>query len=97
MRGLILSAAVALGALSAFTASPAAARDYQYCAAGRSLGYPGDCSYATYQQCAAAASGRDLYCNINPRFAFNQQQRGYDDGGYVQRPRANRRINRDFY
>ena len=26
-----------------------------------------------YEQCMASASGRALYCNINPRVAFGQQ------------------------
>jgi hypothetical protein len=29
--------------------------------------------YQTYAQCMASASGRNLYCNINPRAAFGQQ------------------------
>jgi hypothetical protein len=55
--------------------SPAAAYDYPYCLQGRGIGVPGDCSYTSYSQCMASASGRALYCNINPRVAFGQQQR----------------------
>ncbi|WP_213289584.1 DUF3551 domain-containing protein [Bradyrhizobium sp. sGM-13] len=55
--------------------SPAAAYDYPYCLQGRTIGIPGDCSYSSYGQCMASASGRGLYCNVNPRFAFGQQQR----------------------
>ena len=55
--------------------SPAAAYDYPYCLQGRGVGIPGECSYTTYDQCMASASGRGLYCNINPRVAFGQQQR----------------------
>jgi len=74
------NAMLALLALSAATAattvgsSPAAAYDYPYCLQGRGLGVPGECSYATYDQCMASASGRSLYCNVNPRVAFGQQQ-----------------------
>ena len=50
--------------------APAAAYDYPYCLQGRGVGIPGDCSYQTYAQCMASASGRALYCNINPRVAF---------------------------
>ncbi len=70
----------AIFALSAATvaavagSSPAAAYDYPYCVQGRGIGVPGDCSYSTYAQCMASASGRGLYCNLNPRFAFGQQQ-----------------------
>lgn len=75
------SAMVAILALSAATAvtvaspTPAAAYDYPYCAQGRSVGVPGECAYSNYNQCMAAASGRGLYCNINPRAALNQQPR----------------------
>jgi hypothetical protein len=55
--------------------SPAAAYDYRYCLQGRGVGIPGDCSYRNYAQCKAAASGRGLYCNINPRAAYGSQQR----------------------
>ena len=70
------NAMVAILALSAATAAtvagtlPAAAYDYPYCVQGRGVGIPGDCSYTSYAQCMASASGRGLYCNINPRVAF---------------------------
>ncbi|CAN7588233.1 DUF3551 domain-containing protein [Bradyrhizobium sp. LjRoot220] len=67
-----LSAAIA-GSMA--SATPAAAYDYPYCVQGRGVGVPGDCSYQTYQQCMASASGRGVYCNINPRAALNQQPR----------------------
>jgi len=57
-------------------ASPAAAYDYPYCLQGRGVGVPGDCSYSSYGQCMASASGRAAYCNINPRVAFGQQRPG---------------------
>ena len=70
---------VFLPLLAAITAiagsSPAAAYDYRYCLQGRGIGIPGDCSYSNYAQCMAAASGRGLYCNINPRAAYGRQQR----------------------
>lgn len=68
---LVLSAATATMAAG----SPAAAYDYPYCLQGRGVGIPGECSYATYAQCMASASGRALSCNVNPRVAFGQQQR----------------------
>ena len=77
MRHALL-AALALSAVSAATVaapSPAAARDYPYCLQGRGLGVPGECAYSSYAQCMAAASGRALSCNINPRVAFGQQPR----------------------
>ena len=75
------TAMLALLALSSATVatiaanSPVAAYDYPYCLQGRGIGVPGDCSYTSYSQCMASASGRALYCNINPRVAFGQQQR----------------------
>lgn len=65
--------------LTAFAANvagsaPAAAYDYRYCLQGRGIGIPGDCSYQTYAQCQASASGRGLYCNVNPRAAFARKQ-----------------------
>jgi hypothetical protein len=75
------NAMLAILALSAATAGtvagivPAAAYDYPYCVQGRGIGIPGDCSYRTYGQCMASASGRGLYCNVNPRAALNHQPR----------------------
>jgi len=74
-----MMAILTLCAASAATlagSSPAAAYDYPYCLQGRGVGIPGDCAYSSYGQCMAAASGRALYCNINPRVAFGQQRRG---------------------
>lgn len=59
------------------TAVPASAHDYPYCLQGRSYGYPGSCSFTTYAQCEATASGTDSACGINPRVAFNGQARRY--------------------
>jgi len=67
-------AALAAGAATMASPTPAAAYDYPYCAQGRGFGIPGDCSYQTYEQCQASASGRNLYCNVNPRAALNRQQ-----------------------
>jgi hypothetical protein len=77
MRNTML-AFLALSATTAATvtgSSPAAAYDYRYCLQGRGVGVPGDCSYSNYAQCMASASGRGLYCNINPRAANGMQQR----------------------
>ena len=72
---LAIITVLAAGTASVVGSAPAAAYDYPYCLQGRGVGIPGDCSYATYEQCLASASGRALYCNINPRVAFGQQQR----------------------
>jgi hypothetical protein len=76
MRNAML-AILALSAASVATiaGSAPAAADYPYCAQGRGVGIPGDCSYQSYGQCMASASGRGLSCNVNPRAALNQQPR----------------------
>ena len=76
MRKFILAgmAIVAIGAAGTATITAAQAHDYAYCVQGRDEGVPGDCSYSTYAQCQASASGRGDSCNVNPRAAFAQQQ-----------------------
>jgi hypothetical protein len=78
MRNAMLRilALAAVGAATMAGSGPAAAYDYPWCVQGRGVGIPGDCSYQTYGQCMASASGRNLYCNINPRVAFGRQRRG---------------------
>lgn len=77
MRKTVLAIATLMvaGMASIAGPAPAAAYDYPYCLQGRGVGIPGDCSYQTYAQCMASASGRALYCNINPRVAFARQGR----------------------
>jgi hypothetical protein len=41
----------------------------RYCLQGRSWGFPGNCQFATRQQCLAAASGTSAACGLNPRYA----------------------------
>ena len=78
MRKTILTmAALSAAAIITTVASgPAAAHDYPWCVQGRGVGVPGDCSYQTYDQCMASASGRAVYCNINPRVAFGRVRQG---------------------
>jgi hypothetical protein len=68
---LTLGAAVLAGFA---TVAPAAARDYPWCAQGGEYDYPGECAYDSYEQCQASVSGRILYCDRNPRFAYSQAQ-----------------------
>lgn len=57
-------------------ALPAAAQDYPFCIKGCDFGAGrGDCSFSSYQQCQATASGRDAYCAENPRFSANAELR----------------------
>lgn len=73
---LAITALAAAGIATLSTSAPAAAYDYPWCVVARGWGYPGDCSYQTYAQCMASASGRYAYCNVNPRVAFARQRRG---------------------
>ena len=59
----VCCAALTTGAL------PVAAQNYPFCIKGCDFGgAQGDCSFSTYQQCQATASGRDAYCDANPYF-----------------------------
>jgi hypothetical protein len=71
--GFVMMTVLATGCASFASSGPAQAQDYPWCTQGRSVGYPGDCSFQSYAQCMASASGRNLYCGINPRFAFAQE------------------------
>ena len=65
------------GAATLATCTPAAAaHDYPWCVQGWGVDIPGDCSYRTYAQCMASASGRNAWCAENPRGAFAQGKRG---------------------
>jgi len=78
MRKLALAmmALIAAGVATLATSAPAAAYDYPWCVQGRGVGIPGDCSYRTYAQCMASASGRFATCNVNPRVAFARAGHG---------------------
>jgi hypothetical protein len=71
LEALMLCCAASLtGAL------PAAARDYPFCIKGCDFGGSrGDCSFSSYQQCLATASGRDAWCAENPLFSAKAEQR----------------------
>ena len=85
MRKFIL-ALMAATAVCVATSAPAAAFDYPWCLQGPQTGIPGDCSYTSYAQCMATASGQYAYCNINPRVAYGQQL-----------PRGRRAYRSDYY
>jgi hypothetical protein len=65
-------ALMAFGAACAIDTAPALAKDFPYCIKGCDFGgATGDCSFSSYQQCLAAASGRDATCAANPYFSQN--------------------------
>jgi hypothetical protein len=51
-----------------------------YCLQGKIWGYPGNCQFSNYEQCAVTASGTDAYCGPNPQYLFARQPRGYGRG-----------------
>ncbi len=52
-----------------------AERDYPWCLYGGEFSPAGECMYETREQCLASASGRwNLYCDLNLRVRFKQQQ-----------------------
>jgi hypothetical protein len=87
MRNFLLTA-FAVGAVGSIGAMPAPAHawDYPFCLKGDSYESPiGDCSFDSYQQCQATASGRLAYCEPNPYFAYTGKPGG------IRPPRPHRR------
>jgi Protein of unknown function (DUF3551) len=71
MRKAVLTL-MALSAACAIDAAPAVAGGMPFCIKGCDFGGgAGDCSFASYQQCQATASGRDATCAANPYFNAN--------------------------
>ena len=74
MRKAILAVLAASG-LAAFSAAPAEAvgTRYPFCLQGDE--YPGlsYCTFTSYEQCQATASGRFLSCIANPYFVGNSE------------------------
>lgn len=92
MRALFL-AALAFGALAAFSTDPAEAGGFPYCIKGRDyINGTGDCRFPSYEACEAAASGIFAYCDRNPFYAWGsytdtqpprrKKRRAYIQQGY---------------
>jgi hypothetical protein len=79
MRNFILAALAASGLAMIGTApAEAVGTRYPFCIQGDE--YPGlsNCTFTSYEQCQASASGRFLYCIENPFYnAGNPPPRGY--------------------
>ena len=72
MRAALL-ALMAIGTVAMIDATPAEARDYPFCIKGAEyLSANGDCSFDTYAQCQATASGRLAYCDANPFYRSHE-------------------------
>ena len=63
-----LGSLVAIGLLTSFNASPADAEDGAFCINGFNYDGIGDCSYSSYAQCQATASGTANSCLANPYY-----------------------------
>lgn len=63
---------LAAGMIALAVSSPAEARDYRYCLQTSIFDGPSDCSYDTYAQCRATASGLYADCVLNPRLLFGE-------------------------
>jgi hypothetical protein len=60
-------AALLLGAAAALSSAPAQAGERAFCIKGDNIADAhGDCSFDTYEQCLASASGLRRYCDVNP-------------------------------
>jgi hypothetical protein len=69
MRNLILAVLAATGLATAATAPAAAVgTKYPFCMHGRDYPSLSDCSYTSFEQCQATASGRFLECIANPYY-----------------------------
>ena len=75
MRAALL-ALMAISTVSMIDTTPAEARDYPFCIKGaESWMSNGDCSFDTYPQCQATASGRLAYCDANPFYRSHAMPR----------------------
>lgn len=72
MRNALL-AVLALTGVAAFGTGSAEAAPYRYCLVEGFEPGPGTCYYSNYAQCMASASGRRAYCQLNPVYAFAEQ------------------------
>ena len=77
MRNVILALLAASGLAMVGTApASAVGTRYPFCIQGDE--YPGlsNCTFTSYEQCEASASGRRLYCMANPYYTAASEPRG---------------------
>jgi hypothetical protein len=75
MKQLLLGCAIIAGTYATMPIQPASARDYKYCLFEGRSGGASDCSFDTYSQCMASASGRVAECKINPMYIVPRRHR----------------------
>jgi hypothetical protein len=72
---------VVIGMMAATSAASAASGNFPFCIQGCDFGGGlGDCSFSSYAQCQATASGRDASCAANPYFNANPAPRPTRNG-----------------
>ena len=72
---LVLSVAAAIGTLGTTPAAAVGTR-YPFCIQGNEQPGLSNCTFTSYEQCEATASGRFLYCMENPYFIPGSEPRG---------------------
>jgi hypothetical protein len=73
-RSLVCLTMIA-GAYLAAPIQTASAHEYKYCLFEGRSGGASDCSFDTYSQCMASASGRVAECKINPMYVLPRHRR----------------------
>jgi hypothetical protein len=80
MRHLVLALLAGSGlAIAGIAPAAAVGTHYPFCMQGDDAPALSDCSYTSYAQCEATASGRLLYCTANPFFNPSGDPRAYHD------------------
>jgi hypothetical protein len=70
----IILALLTVATVGALASVAIAAPQYPFCIRGCDFGAGrGDCSFVSYQQCQATASGRDAWCDANPYYRGDAQ------------------------
>lgn len=76
MRWIIISGLLAVGAaISSAPPAHAVGARYPFCLQGNEFPGLSNCTFTSYQQCQATASGRYLTCIENPYFAGTGEPR----------------------
>jgi hypothetical protein len=74
MRNIFLAVAAAGGlAMAGMAPAEAVGTRYPFCLQGNDSPGLSNCTFTSYQQCQASASGRFLYCVANPFYAGGRE------------------------
>lgn len=78
MRNFLLALAAASGlAMVGMAPAEAVGTRYPFCLQGDEFPGLSNCTFTSYQQCQASASGRFLYCVANPFYGGGDEPRAY--------------------